>query len=168
MKTYLGTISNHIASRRYQLRVPFPGTRNRPKLPCLGKRNTEWVPVPENTEPGAGSRRKTPEINGTWKQYSHQKNFELFSGKVLFFLTGTGRKSTGKWSKNFRPEYCFHVPLISDFSGFFLRVPAVSGGLNDRPEAPVSGNAELWAGSRIWEDGTRSSERVLVSGSVRP
>ena len=55
-----------------------------------------------------------------------------------------------------------------DFSCFFLQVSAVSGGLNDRPEAPVSGNAEFWAGSRIREGGTRSSERVLVSGSARP
>jgi hypothetical protein len=30
------------------------------------------------------------------------------------FLAQNGRKVTGKNPKNFRPEYCFHVPSISE------------------------------------------------------
>ena len=33
----------------------------------------------------ASSRRKTPEINGTWKHYSCQKSFELFPANSCYF-----------------------------------------------------------------------------------
>ena len=72
----------------------------------------------------AGSCRNTPEVIGTWKQYSGRKIPDFFR----WFPTSFWRESTGKWSectgKNpeiFRPEYCFHVPVTS---GLFLPEPS--------------------------------------------
>ena len=63
---------------------------------------------------------KYPENQRNREAVFRRKNVELFPGEFLFFPTGNGRKSSGKCLKNSRPEYCFHVPLVS---GVFLRVP---------------------------------------------
>jgi len=94
-----------------------------------------------------GLFRKTPEINGTWKQYSGWKSPDFFPMKIHPFPferrpfsyevpRETVRKSPEKFGA-FRPEYCYHGPL---FSGVFLqypvtfwRDPLVPGGRNHRP-----------------------------------
>jgi hypothetical protein len=68
----------------------------------------------------ADSDRKTPEINGIWKQYSNlsgdvQPTSFSFSVETI----GYHRKN----SETSHPEYCFHVPLIS---GIFLQVSVKS------------------------------------------
>ena len=89
----------------------------------------------------AGSCRKTPEINGTWKQYSGRKNFGFFSCQFLFIPIGTDRKLPGICPKNVRPEYCFHVPLIS---GVFLLEPDIFPALSRRfLQYPVAGTIDL-------------------------
>jgi hypothetical protein len=58
-----------------------------------------------------GSCRKTPEIAGTWKQYSDPELSGFFpvDSCQLPMLSGKNRpKITRKNPKNFRPEYCFH------------------------------------------------------------
>jgi hypothetical protein len=61
-------------------------------IPAIGSREI----LQERCGKVTGSFRKTPEIAGTWKQYSEQKLSEFFSRGFL---------ST---SCPFRPEYCFH------------------------------------------------------------
>jgi hypothetical protein len=56
-----------------------------------------------------------------WKQYSGWKFFGFFPmlpARFLLESTGSWQESTGKNPKIFRPEYCFHVPVIS---GAFLQ-----------------------------------------------
>jgi hypothetical protein len=58
----------------------------------------------------------------------------MISGRFLPESTGNWQESTGKNPKNFRPEYCFHVPVSSgDFPASFLQDPGGSGGRNHRP-----------------------------------
>jgi hypothetical protein len=63
------------------------------------------------------------EIAGTWKQYSGRKLSGFFPVDSCQFSVLSYRNWTemiGKSPKNFRPEYCFHVPAIS---GVFLPEP---------------------------------------------
>ena len=69
----------------------------------------------------SGTCKKTPEINGAWKQYSGRKFFGHFPDDFRSVPVEKNRNSPEKSPKFFRPEYCFHVPLIS---GVFLREPA--------------------------------------------
>ena len=45
-----------------------------------------------NREVRVGSHRKTPEINGTWKQYSGRKFFGPFSGEFRSIPVHFGKK----------------------------------------------------------------------------
>ena len=85
----------------------------------------------------AGSRRKTPEINGTWKQYSGRKIFGLFPESSDQLLSIPAGNHLEKILNNFRLEYCFRFPLISRV---FLREPAISPPLPCRfLQYPVTG-----------------------------
>jgi hypothetical protein len=42
------------------------------------------------------------------------ENFRFFSARFLSESTESWQESTEKNPDNFRPEYCFHVPAISD------------------------------------------------------
>ncbi len=58
-----------------------------------------------------GSCRKTPEIAGTWKQYSDRKLSEFFPVDSCQIPVLSGRNRPEIIRKNpkiFRPEYCFH------------------------------------------------------------
>ena len=77
----------------------------------------------------ASSRRKHRKSTERGSSILAGKTSDHFPGEFLFFPTGTGRKSSGKCSKNFRPKYCFHVPLLS---GIFLREPEVFPALSYR------------------------------------
>jgi hypothetical protein len=69
----------------------------------------------------AGSGRKTPEIAGTWKQYSGRKLsgfFQVDSCQFHVLFDRNRLKIIGKNTENFRSEYCLHVPAIS---GVFLQ-----------------------------------------------
>ena len=91
-----------------------------------------------------GSGRKAPEITGTWKQYSHRKFFGFFpmiSDRFLPESTGNWSEFIGKNPRNFRWEYCFHVPAIS---GAFLQDPVTFPLLSYRiPRDPVAGIIDL-------------------------
>jgi hypothetical protein len=57
------------------------------------------------------SCRKTPEIAGTWKQYSGRKLsgfFPVNSCQLPVLFDRNRPEIIGKNPKNFRPEYCFH------------------------------------------------------------
>jgi hypothetical protein len=90
----------------------------------------------------AGSCRKTPEIAGTWKQYSGRKFsgfFPMISGRFLTESTRSWQEFTGKNPDNFRPEYCFHVLAIS---GVFLHDTVTFPHLSCRIQWPES---STWA-----------------------
>jgi hypothetical protein len=70
-----------------------------------------------------GSGRKSPEFNGTWKQYSRLENFGNFpitSGELPALSYRKWVEVIGKFSRFSNPEYCLHIP--SNFS-VFLPVP---------------------------------------------
>ena len=85
----------------------------------------------------AGNNRKIREIARRWKQYFDWKAPDFFPWILLKFQcfpAETGRKSSGKTAKSFRPEYCFHAPATSrvflrnmvtfpHLSGQFLQYP---------------------------------------------
>ena len=91
----------------------------RSMIPATGSRGI----LQERSGKVTGSWRKAPEIAGTWKQYSHRKFLGFFPVNSDQFPVLSGRNRSeiiGKNPKNFRWEYCFHVPMIS---GAFLPEP---------------------------------------------
>jgi hypothetical protein len=76
-------------------------------IPATGSR----VILQERRGKVTGSSRKTPEIAGTWKQYSDRKLsgfFPLDSCQLPVLSDRNGPEIIGKNPKIFRPEYCFH------------------------------------------------------------
>jgi hypothetical protein len=71
----------------------------------------------------AGSGRKSPEFNGTWKQYSRLENlgnFPITFGELPALSYRKWAEVIGKLSKFSNPKYYFHIPW--NFS-VFLPVP---------------------------------------------
>jgi hypothetical protein len=69
-------------------------------IPATGSRGI----LQERCGKVTGSFRKTPEIAGTWKQYSDWKLAGFFPVDSCAF----GQEQAGKNPKIFRPGYCFH------------------------------------------------------------
>ena len=69
----------------------------------------------------AGKHRKSAEHGSSIPAGNFSDFFPMFSGRFLLERTGIRWNLPEKSPKNFRPEYCYQVPLIS---GVFLREPA--------------------------------------------
>jgi hypothetical protein len=80
----------------------------------------------------AGSGRKVPEIDGTWKQYFWSEELRIFpvsSDQILVFSGGKWPEVAEKIRKLSGPEYCFRFPSIS---GVFLSETMIFPDLFDR------------------------------------
>ena len=88
---------------------------------------SDWHSFPgERARDGSG--RNTPEVIGTWKQYSGRKISGAFRS-LSFAFRQELVEITGKNLEIFWLEYCFHVPVTS---GVFLQDPAFFPSLSCR------------------------------------
>ena len=98
------------------LTVPHPGRSFRPPDTAgTCRKNAGKRPFP------AGKHRKSAEHGSSIPAGNFLDFFPMFSDRFLLERTGIRWNSPEKSPKNFRPEYCYQVPLIS---GVFLREPA--------------------------------------------